>query len=412
MSGCDCDVVRDRLMPFEQALDALLAAARPVTGTQRLALDRAYGRVLAEAVASPLDVPPHDNSAMDGYAFALADLDTDLSLPVRQRIAAGQVPEPLEHGSAARIFTGAAIPDGADCVVMQEAVIRDGDRIRLHQRPAAGDHIRRRAQDIEAGQTVLEAGTRLGAAELGVLASVGVAQVEVCRRLRVAVINTGDELVMPGERCRPGQIYNSNYFTLLGLLEGLDVDIWSPGIVADAADATRMALQQAAGRADLILSSGGVSVGDEDHVKGAVEALGGLNLWRVAIKPGKPLAFGRVGDTPFIGLPGNPGAVLVTFLLLARPYLLRMQGRTQVLPRHFPVMAGFSRTRRIGRREFLRVALTEREGVLLAAPVHNQSSGVLSSALGADGLLEVPPETAVERGMILSFIPFSELGRQ
>ncbi|GGO76582.1 molybdopterin molybdenumtransferase MoeA [Marinobacterium nitratireducens] len=411
MSGCGCDAVGEALIPFSQALEALLDAAEPVTGSEWQALDRAAGRVLAEDVMSPIAVPPADNSAMDGYALALADLGDDLRLPLGQRIAAGQAPERLLPGTAARIFTGAPIPYGANCVVMQEEVRSDGETIQVLQRPQPGDHIRRAGQDIEPGQRLLAAGTRLGAAELGVLASVGMLGVKVRRRLRVAVLNTGDELVMPGRPCAPGQIYNSNHFTLLGLLQGLDIEVWSPGIVVDSPEATRAALKDAAGWGDLVLSSGGVSVGDEDHVKGAVESLGELSLWRVAIKPGKPLAFGRVGTTPFIGLPGNPGAVLVTFLMLARPYLLRMQGRTSgLLPRRYPVLAGFSRDRPIGREEYLRVRLDEREGILLAEPVHNQSSGVLSSALAAEGLLVVPPRTRVERGMKLDYIPFAELG--
>ena len=253
-------------------------------------------------------------------------------------------------------------------------------------------------------------GTVLAPQHLGVLASVGVADVSVYRRLRVAVLNTGDELVMPGMPCPQGKIYNSNFFTLSGLLSRLGCDVWTPGIVKDTPEATQQALAKAAGHADIIISSGGVSVGEEDHVKSAVEALGSLNLWRLAIKPGKPLAFGEVKGTPFIGLPGNPSAVLVTFLMLARPYLLKMQGARNIQPRQYQVHAGFDRPKKKKRKEFLRVIVTNENGKLLAVSAHSQSSGVLSSAVLADGLLVVPEQCPVTQGDLLDFIPFAELG--
>ncbi|MBY4676382.1 molybdopterin molybdotransferase MoeA [Marinobacterium arenosum] len=405
--SCSCD--SGRLMPFEQALETLLQAARPVGETEWVALDEAQNRVLAEPVISKIDVPPADNSAMDGYAVNTGSLPESLILPVSQRIPAGQPPQPLEPGSAARIFTGSEIPAGADAVIMQESCRSEGGQVQLLSRPAVGDHIRRAGQDIAAGDCLLAAGERLGPAQLGVLASIGVDRVRVYRRLTVAVLNTGDELVMPGEPCGPGQIYNSNLFTLQGLLARLDIRLWNPGAVADTPEATREALRQAAEQADLVLTSGGVSVGEEDHVRAAVEQLGSLQLWRLAIKPGKPLAFGRIGEVPFIGLPGNPAAVLVTFLMLARPYLLRMQGVREVEPLSFPVQAGFLCDKKVPRQEYLRVRLRREAGGLQAKPVHSQSSGVLSSAVLADGLLVVPPDRAVQQGDLLEFIPFSEL---
>ncbi|UTW02856.1 molybdopterin molybdotransferase MoeA [Amphritea atlantica] len=407
MSGCSCD--GGGLMPFAEALNKLLASAQCIDATEILPLDQSCGRVLAETLISPIAVPPAANSAMDGYAVNTQSLPEDLCLPVSQRIAAGQQGDHLLPGTAARIFTGSEIPPGADAVVMQERCSRDGDRVILSETPSAGDNIRPAGQDILPGSCVVEKGVRLDGRHLGVIASVGLKRLRVYRRLRVEIITTGDELVMPGDSCAAGKIYNSNYYTLKGMLETLGVEVLFSGIVGDSLAETRDALSLAAERADLILSSGGVSVGEEDHVKAAVESLGELNLWRLAIKPGKPLAYGRIGQVPFMGLPGNPAAVLVTFLMIARPYLLAMQGCNVVEPPCFPVKSGFRRDRAIPRDEFLRASLEWRDGQLYAAPVHSQSSGVLSSSVLAQGFLRIPAEHAVGESDLLAFYPFDGL---
>ncbi len=406
--SCSCD--SGKLQPFESGLSQLLNAASSVQETEIVELQDALGRVLARDVRSTLAVPPADNSAMDGYAVSYKDLAEGKVFQISQRVAAGHQAKAITSGTAVRLFTGSEIPDGADTVIMQEEAQLEGEGVRFVGKPSRGDHIRRAGQDINIGDQVITQGTVLAPQHLGVLASVGVADVSVYRRLRVAVLNTGDELVMPGMPCPQGKIYNSNFFTLSGLLSRLGCDVWTPGIVKDTPEATQQALAKAAGNADLIISSGGVSVGEEDHVKSAVEALGSLNLWRLAIKPGKPLAFGEVKGTPFIGLPGNPAAVLVTFLMLARPYLLKMQGARDVRPRQYQVHAGFDRSKAISRKEFLRVIVTNEDGKLFATAAHSQSSGVLSSAVMAAGLLVVPEQHSVIRGDLLDFIPFAELG--
>lgn len=407
MSACGCDY--ERLMPFESALQQLLGTVSSVRDTETIALEQATGRVLAQDICSAIAVPPAANSAMDGYAVNTASLPPSLCIPVSQRIAAGEQGEMLQPGTAARIFTGSEIPPGADAVVMQEQCQRDGEQVQLMIVPEVGDHIRPAGQDIQPGQEVVKAGTRLDGRHLGVLASVGIAKVAVYRRIRVAILTTGDELVMPGQSCNAGKIFNSNYFTLQGLLERLGVEVIFPGIVADNPDLTSLALLEASEQADLIISSGGVSVGEEDHVKAAVERLGELMLWRLAIKPGKPLAYGRVGETPFIGLPGNPAAVLVTFLMLARPYILKLQGVEQVLPARFKVKSRYTRSKAVARQEFLRAALSTEGGELSAGPAHSQSSGVLSSSVLSDGLLVIPSGETVAQGDTLDFIPFDGL---
>mgnify|MGYP000451075162 CR=1 FL=1 len=407
MSACGCDT--DKLMPFSTALAQLIESAPVVEGTEVLLLDQAEGRVLADAICSPIAVPPAANSAMDGFAVNVSSLPDDLCLRVSQRIVAGEQGAALEPGTAARIFTGSEIPPGADAVIMQEQCQIDADHVQLLSRPEVGDHIRPQGQDIQPGQCIASRGAVLDGRYMGVLAAVGISMVKVYRRIRISILTTGDELVLPGDVCGAGKIYNSNYYTLLGLLKPLGVEVVFPGIVEDDPEATIKALADAADSSDLIISSGGVSVGEEDHVKAAVEQLGELMLWRLAIKPGKPLAYGRVADTPFIGLPGNPGAVLVTFLMLAMPYLMTMQGRREVLPTRYPVKSNFTRSKTAPREEFLRAALTKQESGLYAGPIHSQSSGVLSSAVLADGLLVIPAEQPVEHGQSLEFIPFSGL---
>lgn len=398
------------LMPVQQALDILLAAARPVNGVETLPTLEANGRVLAEALHSAIDVPGADNTQMDGYAVRAMDCASgSATLKVAQRIPAGQVGAYLEPGTAARIFTGALIPPGADAVVMQEQceASPDGSSVTVRHVPVSGEWIRRQGEDIRSGSVVVEAGTRLRSQELGLAASVGIASVTVKRRLRVALFFTGDELTMPGEPLAPGAIYNSNRFTLRALLENLGCDICDFGNVPDTLEATRETLRRAAISADLIITSGGVSVGEEDHVKPAVEAEGRLNMWQIAVKPGKPLAFGEVGKAFFLGLPGNPVSSFVTFLVFVRPFLLRLQGAHKArAPRAFMLPAAFDWPKPDRRQEFLRARVND-DGELELFP--NQGSGVLTSTAWADGLIDNPPSTPVVRGDLVRFIPFSEL---
>jgi molybdopterin molybdotransferase len=401
------------MLSVAEALDFLLAAARPIEQSESVSTLAANGRILAADQASRLDVPPLDNTQMDGYAVRAADCASGSArLPVSQRIPAGTVPARLQPGSAARIFTGAAIPDGADAVVMQEACVPEqaGDFIVVNHMPKAGEWIRRRGEDIRAGSTILAAGTRLRAQELGLAASVGLAELPVLRKLRVAVFFTGDELAMPGEPLKPGAIYNSNRFTLRGLLENLNCEIADFGIVPDSLDATRDTLRRAAQQNDLIITSGGVSVGEEDHVRPAVEAEGRLNLWQIAMKPGKPLAFGEVnrqgGTAFFTGLPGNPVSSFVTFLLFVRPYILRLQGVPDAAPKSYAMRADFSWPKGDRRNEFLRARINANGGLDLFT---NQGSGVLTSTVWGDGLIDNPPGQTIAPGDTVRFIPFNEL---
>ena len=400
------------MLDYDEALARLLAGAVPVTATEVVATYAAAGRVLAEGLRSAIDVPPLDNTSMDGYALRCADVSTaGARLAVAQRIPAGSVGHRLAPGTAARIFTGAPVPAGADAVVMQELCAVEGDSIVVNHVPHEGEWIRRHGEDIAAGAEVLAAGTRLDAAHVGVAASVGAARLSVFRRLRVALFSTGDELAMPGEPLKPGGIYNSNRYTLRALLEGLGCEVADLGIVPDTREATRAALREAAAGNDLILTSGGVSVGEEDHVKPAVEAEGSLDLWKIAIKPGKPLAFGSVrrpggeGQAAFIGLPGNPVSSFVTFLMLVRPFILKCQGASELRPRARGMQADFD-FKGDPRREFLRARINETGGLDLFA---NQSSGVLTSCTWADGLIDNPPRHAIRSGDMVRFLPFSEL---
>lgn len=399
------------MLSFDEALVQLLANARLVTGIESLPTQAACGRVLAAAQFSAIAVPPQDNSSMDGYAVRCCDVSvTGTRLAVAQRIPAGSVGHRLAAGTAARIFTGAPVPAGADAIVMQELVSREGDAVIINHLPAAGDWIRRAGEDIGRGDQVLAAGLRLLPQHLGLAAAIGLATLPVFRRLKVALFSTGDELVMPGaiapEELPPGAIYNSNRYLLAGLLAQLGCEVGDLGIVPDSLTATREALRRAAQRFDLILTSGGVSVGEEDHIKPAVEAEGVLDLWKIAIKPGKPLAFGRVGDASFIGLPGNPVSSFVTFLLLVRPFILKCQGTTATVPKPLTLRADFDLARPDPRREFLRARRNDAGGLELFA---NQSSGVLTSAAWADGLIDNPPGKPIRSGDPVSFLPFSEL---
>ncbi len=408
------------LMPLDEAWARLQQALQQhahVPLTERLPTEDALGRVLAEDVVSDVTVPPQDNSAMDGYAVRVADVaDMALpgaSLPVSQRIAAGHAGVPLQPGTCARIFTGAPVPEGADAVVMQEHT-EPGDvegTTRFTQAVKAGQNIRRAGEDIAHGQTVLRAGRRLSPAALGVAASVGRADLAVLPRPRVAVLTTGDELVMPGQPLPPGAIYNSNRHTLMGLAQGAGANAHSLGTVPDQLDATRAALRAAAEQHDLVISSGGVSVGEEDYLRQAVQAEGGLDFWALAIKPGKPFVFGWLtradgSKALYMGLPGNPVASWMTFLLLVRPVIGMLAGEGWHLPRAIPVPAAFAWSKPDKRREFLRVRLND-EGHAELFP--NQSSGVLTSASWADGVVDLPPQTVVQPGDLVRWLPSSEL---
>lgn len=412
---------RAPMLSTADALATLLAAARPLgaagdstaDGTETLPTLDALNRVLAADVVSPLDVPPMHTSAMDGYAVRVADLvQGSRRLAVSQRIPAGHAPQPLAAGTAARIFTGATVPPGADAVVMQEQTETvDGDVTFLHT-PKAGEWITAQGADIRKDSVILPAGTRLTPQALGLAASVGCATLAVVRRVKVAVFFTGDELTMPGEPLRPGAIYNSNRYTLNGLLRNLGCDVTDYGIVPDKLDATRATLREAAAGHDLILTCGGVSVGEEDHVKPAVEAEGRLSMWQIAMKPGKPLAFGAVrrgkpdDEAFFIGLPGNPVSSFVTFLLFVRPFLLRLAGATQVSPRALSLRADFTQAKGDRRNEFLRARVNAAGGLDLFP---NQSSAVLTSTVWGDGLIDNPPNHAISAGETVRFIPFTEL---
>lgn len=407
---------RAPLKPLDEALAELLAQAAPLAGTDTVNTFDADGRVLAQAATSPLQVPPNDNSSMDGYAVRCADVPAaGVELPVAQRIPAGAFGVPLAAGTAARIFTGAPVPEGADAIVMQEdCEALDGDRVRVNAVPAQGQWIRRAGEDITRGAEVLAAGTRLTPAELGLAASIGLGTLQVARRPRVALFSTGDELVMPGDvppaQMKPGAIYNSNRFFLRAMLLRLGCEVSDLGIVPDRREATVAALREAAQGHDLILTSGGVSVGEEDHIKPAVERLGTLQLWQIAMKPGKPFAYGQIphagGSAHFMGLPGNPVSSFVTFGLLVRPFLLRLQGVRDVAPKAIAANTGFDWPRADKRREFLRVRQGA-DGTLELFP--NQSSGVLTSAAWADGVVDNPAGQTIARGDTVRFLPFAEL---
>jgi len=396
------------MLAVREALDFLLAAARPVAEVETVPTLEANGRVLARAVVSGMNVPGHDNTQMDGYAVRSADCASgNATLTVTQRIPAGHIGQPLLPGCAARIFTGAMIPEGADAVVMQEQCEAKDALVTIRHTPKEGEWIRRCGEDIGVGSVILAAGTRLRSQELGLAASIGMAELPVRRKLRVAVFFTGDELTMPGEPLAPGAIYNSNRFTLRALLENLGCAVRDFGIVPDSLEATRNVLRQAADGNDLIITSGGVSVGEEDHIKPAVEAEGKLNMWQIAVKPGKPLAFGEVGRAFFLGLPGNPVSSFVTFLLFVRPFLLRLQGAdVPAQPRAMLLRADFNWLKADRRNEFLRVKLNAQGGLDLFP---NQGSGVLTSTVWGDGLVDNPPGNPIAAGDVVRFIPFSEL---
>jgi len=398
------------LIPVEQALQQLLDSARshPAQPVTQLSLEHALGHILADPVIAAHDVPPWDNSAMDGYAFNAADAQKAQvdGLPISQRITAGMTPEPLAAGTCARIFTGAPMPAGADCVEMQENIqLTDSGLAKLSQPVTASQNVRPQGQDVRAGSSLLAAGLRLRPQDLGVIASIGIARIAVRQPLRVAVVSTGDELVEPGDRLQSGQIFNSNRFTLIGALQRLGQQIIDGGILPDDLDHTRSRLRALADQADLIISSGGVSVGEADCLGQVLRESGEVSLWKLAIKPGKPFTLGSFDSTPVLGLPGNPAATLVTFLLLVRPYLLTRLGCTSIEPAAFTLTSGFDWQRPGNRDEYLRASLIDGH-IMLAG---NQSSGVLSSASQASGLVLIPAGCTVSQGDPLSFLPFTGL---
>ncbi|WP_295537356.1 gephyrin-like molybdotransferase Glp [uncultured Pseudacidovorax sp.] len=415
---------RRPLMPLDEALARLLAQAQPLAAIEDCNTFDADGRVLAKDLIAALTVPPADNSAMDGYAVRTADCAAPgAELRVAQRIPAGSTGEPLAAGTAARIFTGAPVPPGADAVVMQEdaeALPEDGSlgRVRVQAVPRAGQWIRRAGEDVQRGSVVLAAGQRLTPQALGLAASIGFATLPVRRRPRVAMLSTGDELVMPGtivpEAMPPGAIYNSNRFFLRALLLRMGCEVQDLGLVPDRLEATIDGLRAAASQNDLIITTGGVSVGEEDHVKAAVQSLGTLEHWALAIKPGKPFACGTIARPAIeeggrdlchvCGLPGNPVSSFMTFLLLVRPFLMALLGARHTVPAAVQMMAGFDWPRPDRRREFLRARIGADGRLELFA---NQSSGVLTSTVWGDGVIDNPGGQAIAAGDPVRFIPFS-----
>ena len=399
------------LKPLPEALAELLAHAAPFDQVESVNTFDADGRVLARDLVAELNVPVHDNSAMDGYAVRSSDWQSSATaFTINQRVAAGSVGQPLAANSAARIFTGAPIPDGADAVVMQEDCVVDGTTLRLPSPPKSGQCIRRHGEDVRLGSAVLCKGERLAPASIGLAASIGFAQLPVAPRVRVALFSTGDELVMPGDVAprdmKPGAIYNSNRFFLRALLQRLGCVVTDMGIVPDKLDATIAALDAASVGHDLVLTSGGVSVGEEDHIKPAVQALGELTLWQISIKPGKPFAYGKLNTAHFIGLPGNPVSSFVTFVLLVRPFILKLQGATHLAPHSIAARAHFDWPKADKRREFLRVKHNLTGGLDL---FNNQSSGVLTSTVWGDGLVDHPAGQTIAHGDAVQFISFALL---
>lgn len=399
------------MLSVAQAQNQIVDAVKSIEKTKLRALAVASGRVIAEDIISTVSVPPTDNSAMDGFAVNSADVQTvPISLRVSQRVPAGAQPQRLEPNSIARIFTGAMMPAGADAVIIQENCDfqANGPNAQLNKHVTPGDNVRPRGQDIRLGAKVAQTGDMLNAAKLGLIASVGIAQVTVFRKLRVAIFSTGDELLEPGEALVDGHIYNSNRVMLGALCRQLGHKVIDCGIVEDTLAATKKAMQAAAQCADVIISSGGVSVGEEDHIKPAIEALGTLDLWKVQMKPGKPVAFGQIDGTPFLGLPGNPVSAFIVFQLLALPLLATRQGQTWTPPSAFSVLAGFSK-KASDREEYIRVKLIKSDaGELVAERFSNQSSGVMSSLAWADGLLRQDTATPIVEGQNSPFIPIKE----
>ena len=411
----DCFAHGGKLMTVDEALAMIDAVARPVTDSERVDVGRAAGRILAEDVVAGHDVPPEDNAAVDGYAVFFDDLDGagETRLPVTGRIAAGHpLGRAASRGEALRIFTGAPMPEGCDTVMMQEDCRVDGGEVIILPGIKRGSNRRSAGEDFSAGSVILGQGRCLKPQDIGLAASAGRSDLTVRARLRVALFSTGDELCDPGGELPPGAIYDANRYALSALLEGLGCAVTDLGILADDFDAVRGALGAAAADHDLLFTSGGVSVGEEDHVKAAVEALGSLHFWRLAIKPGRPLALGQIGKVPFVGLPGNPAAAMVTFLRFARPLILRLAGASHVAPLLFRVRADFDHKKKLDRREWVRARLvTGDDGALAAVKFPREGAGILSSLVDSHGLVELPEAmTHLTKGTMVDFLPFSEVG--
>jgi len=411
MNDC-CYNPNEKMLTTDEAIQFLLERCKATEQIETIKTLDALGRVLAQAITSTLNVPPLDNSAMDGYVTRFSDLNSnaETTLAISQRIAAGYVGDKLEKGTAARIFTGAPVPEGADTVIMQEQCQQQDDKVVISGKVGKGDHIRRAGEDIIQGSEVMSIGQKLRPQDMGLIASVGIDEIKVFKKITVAIFSTGDELLMPGEPVQPGKIYNSNRYTLTGMLQKVGCEIIDLGCIPDDLDATVEAMQQAAEQADLIMTTGGVSVGEEDYIKLAIDKLGSVEMWRVAMKPGKPVAFGEVSKTPFIGLPGNPVSVFVTFCLFARPVIRKMQGCGEVLSRKVQVVSGFDWPRKGPRREFVRGQLVmDEQGQQRAITYSSHSSGVLTSTTWAHGLVEIPENSTFEKGAVINWLDFSEL---
>lgn len=418
----DCFAGVDRLTPIDEALATLVARLQPVTPIQTVPLDRAAGRTLAADLASTIDVPPHDNAAVDGYAVYFDDLDptNTTRLPVTGRTAAGHpLQQPQNRGEAVRIFTGAPIPagpsgpdsGGPDTVMMQEDCVADDRGVTVQPGIKRGANRRARGEDVRAGTTILKTGQRLRPQDVGIAASVGCKDLSVFAPLDVACFSTGDEVYEPGSKRPPGGIFDANRHCLKALLANIGCTVTDLGILPDDFDSVAAALAAAARSHHAIITSGGMSAGDEDHVAAAVQHLGSLHFWRLAIKPGRPVALGQIAKTPFIGLPGNPAAMMVTFLRIARPALLRLAGAAEQPLRTFRLPAAFEHTKKPGRREFIRVALSPGpDGALQANKFPREGAGVLSSLVESEGLVELPESvTQVTPGMMVDYLSFAEL---
>jgi len=410
----DCFAMGSDLMRIDAALQVLEERVAPVTGSERVPLRAAAGRVLANDIVAPRDVPPHDNAAVDGYAVQFDDLDpaAPTRLPVDGRAAAGHpLGRPARCGEAIRIFTGAPMPEGPDTIFMEEDCAEEGGVVTVPTGIKRGANRRFRGEDVTAGSIIVAAGTRLRAQEIGLAASVGCEALDVRRRLLVAVFSTGDEIRDPGAPPPPGCVYDANRYSVMALLDGLGCAVDDLGILPDEATAIRDALAVAAEHHDLLVTSGGMSLGEEDHVAAAVEDLGALHLWRLAIKPGRPVALGQVRGTPFLGLPGNPVAAMVTFMVLGRPLVLLLAGRGDLSPPRFRVPAGFDMNKKLGRREWVRARLIAGpDGSPMAERFAAGGAGILTSMVAADGLVELPEDQGpLTRGTPVDFLPFSEV---